>query len=68
MALFKINNPLPEEEGSVPSSMGTNGRTGHEVEAVGAIIYLTSLAGAYSNGITLMADGGSTVVLPSTYG
>lgn len=68
MALFKITDPMPEDEGSVPASFGTGGRTGHEVEAAGAILYLASIAGAYSNGITLLADGGSTVVMPSTYG
>jgi NAD(P)-dependent dehydrogenase (short-subunit alcohol dehydrogenase family) len=68
MALFKLSDPRAEDEGTIPASFGTCGRTGHEVEAAGAILYLASIAAGYSNGITLMADGGSTVVMPSTYG
>ncbi|OHE98666.1 short chain dehydrogenase [Colletotrichum orchidophilum] len=68
MALFKLTDPKAEDDGSVPASRATVLRAGREVEAAGAMLYLASLAGGYTNGTVILADGGSASVVPSTYG
>lgn len=68
MAAFKLTDPRAEDEGSFPSSFCTSRRAGREYEAAGAVLYLASLAGGYTNGSVLLGDGGICSVLPSTYG
>lgn len=68
MALFKIDDPKAEDDGSVPATRSTVLRSGREVEAAGVILYLASLAGGYTNGSILLSDGGCASVVPSTYG
>jgi NAD(P)-dependent dehydrogenase (short-subunit alcohol dehydrogenase family) len=68
MAAFKLTDPRAEDEGSFPATFSTVRRSGREVEAAGAILYLASLSGGYTNGAVLLGDGGSCSVMPSTYG
>ena len=42
-------------------------RPGSTEDMAGAILYLTSKAGAYLNGNVIVTDGGRLSVLPSTY-
>jgi NAD(P)-dependent dehydrogenase (short-subunit alcohol dehydrogenase family) len=42
-------------------------RPGSVEDMSGAILFLTSRAGAYLNGLVLLTDGGRLSVLPSTY-
>lgn len=41
-------------------------RMGREEEIAGTLLYLTSRAGAYTNGATLLVDGGRLGNFPST--
>lgn len=43
------------------------GRFGGTEEMTGAILYLTSRAGSYSNGFILVTDGGRLSVMTATY-
>jgi NAD(P)-dependent dehydrogenase (short-subunit alcohol dehydrogenase family) len=42
-------------------------RSGTEEDMAGAILFLTSQAGAYSTGSVLILDGGRLSIMPSTY-
>jgi NAD(P)-dependent dehydrogenase (short-subunit alcohol dehydrogenase family) len=42
-------------------------RAGNIKDMAGAILFLTSRAGAYINGNVLLTDGGRLSVLPATY-
>lgn len=50
-----------------PKSMIPAERPGAPEDMAGAILYLTSKAGAYLHGNVLVTDGGRLSVLPSTY-
>jgi NAD(P)-dependent dehydrogenase (short-subunit alcohol dehydrogenase family) len=54
-------------EGGIDSSVIPAGRTGDEEDVAGAVLYMTSRAGAYLNGSVVLVDGGRLGVLPSTY-
>ncbi|KAI2626987.1 short-chain dehydrogenase [Hypomontagnella submonticulosa] len=64
-ALISGRDPETEElghEAFMPAR-----RFGTEEEMGGTILYLTSRAGAYCNGLNLLNDGGRLAVVPSTY-
>lgn len=42
-------------------------RVGDRKDMAGALLFLTSRAGAYINGNVLLTDGGRLSVLPATY-
>lgn len=42
-------------------------RSGRPEDIVGALLYLTSRAGAYCNGNCVITDGGRLSVTPATY-
>ena len=53
---FTLDNHRDDIEGTLPS-----GRLGTPEDIVGAVIYLSSRAGAYVTGVVLPVDGGSLV-------
>lgn len=53
--------------GLLPQSIVPLQRAGTEEDMAGAILFLTSRAGAYLNGNVVVTDGGRLSVLPSTY-
>lgn len=48
--------------GTIPA-----GRFGTEEDMRGTVLYLASRAGAYSNGVVLITDGGRLSQIPSSY-
>ncbi|KAJ4354127.1 uncharacterized protein N0V89_005860 [Didymosphaeria variabile] len=67
LAAVLIKSRKPEEE--VPSDAGfvPAKRFGTDEEMSGVILYLSSRAGAYTNGSILTTDGGRLSVIASTY-
>ncbi|ORY00891.1 hypothetical protein BCR34DRAFT_637727, partial [Clohesyomyces aquaticus] len=59
---FPIDTP-----GSLPIEQHPMTRTGSAKDIAGAIIFLTSQAGAYVNGNILLSDGGAFSLQPATY-
>ena len=57
----------PEEEAFGDERFIPSRRFGGEDEMVGAILYLASRAGSYSNGSILVTDGGRLSVMAGTY-
>jgi len=55
------------EKGSMPSEIVPATRSGTEEDIQGAILFLTSRAGAYINGNTVVTDGGRLGQTPATY-
>lgn len=43
------------------------GRIGSEEDMMGTVLWLASRAGAYTNGMTVLLDGGRLSQLPATY-
>ena len=43
------------------------GRQGTEEDMMGTVLWLASRAGAYTNGLTILLDGGRLSQLPATY-
>lgn len=43
------------------------GRLGTEEDIMGTVLWLASRAGAYTNGLTVLLDGGRLSQLPATY-
>jgi NAD(P)-dependent dehydrogenase (short-subunit alcohol dehydrogenase family) len=54
-------------DGTFPKSKIPLERSGIEEDMAGAILFLTSKAGAYCNGNILVIDGGRLCNFPSTY-
>ena len=54
-------------DGKYPKSRIPAERIGRPEDIAGAILYLTSRAGAYCNGNILITDGGRLSVLPASY-
>lgn len=61
------NGAVPTSENSFPKSYIPATRGGTEEDMAGAVLYLTSHAGAFLNGNVLLTDGGRLAVMPGTY-
>ncbi|KAF2008020.1 NAD(P)-binding protein [Amniculicola lignicola CBS 123094] len=55
------------QEGSVAPEMVPLTRAGMEEDAGGALLFMVSRAGAYTNGNILISDGGRMSIVPATY-
>lgn len=62
-----ISARRPEEELPGDPRFTPSRRIGTDEEISGAILYLTSRAGAFTNGTVFTLDGGRLSVIPSTY-
>jgi NAD(P)-dependent dehydrogenase (short-subunit alcohol dehydrogenase family) len=62
-----IQDRKPEEEVFGDQRFIPARRFGGDEEMAGAILYLASRAGSYSNGSILITDGGRLSVMTSTY-
>lgn len=58
---------LTDDQGLLPKTFVPTQRGGTLEDMSGAILYLTSKAGAYLNGNVLVTDGGRLAVVPSSY-
>ncbi|KAJ5962625.1 hypothetical protein N7501_007566 [Penicillium viridicatum] len=67
LAAVLISSRKPEVEASRDDRFIPARRFGGDEEMAGAILYLTSRAGSYSNGLVLTTDGGRLSVMNSTY-
>jgi NAD(P)-dependent dehydrogenase (short-subunit alcohol dehydrogenase family) len=67
LASVLINTRKPEEEATTDERFIPARRFGGDEEMSGAILYLASRAGGYSNGLVLTTDGGRLSVIGSTY-
>lgn len=53
--------------GVIPKEFVPASRVGDVKDMAGAILYLSSRAGAYVNGNILLTDGGALSLLPASY-
>lgn len=67
LASVLINSRNPAEESFEDQRFIPARRFGKDEEMCGAILFLTSRAGSYSNGLVLTTDGGRLSVMGSTY-
>ncbi|KAK7954970.1 hypothetical protein PG996_015777 [Apiospora saccharicola] len=67
LASVLTNNRDPAEESFEDPRFIPARRFGRDEEMCGAILFLTSRAGSYSNGLILTTDGGRLSVMGSTY-
>ncbi|KAK1147897.1 hypothetical protein N8T08_000412 [Aspergillus melleus] len=67
LASSLIGNRKPEEEAFEDPRFIPARRFGGDEEMAGAILYLASRAGSYSNGSILLTDGGRLSVMTGTY-
>ena len=67
LASTLIYDRKPEEESVDDERFIPARRFGGTEEMTGAILYLTSRAGSYSNGFILVTDGGRLSVMTATY-
>jgi NAD(P)-dependent dehydrogenase (short-subunit alcohol dehydrogenase family) len=65
MASGPLDKAFPD--GVMPKSFIPEERAGTIEDMAGAILYITSRAGAYLNGNVLVTDGGRISIAPSTY-
>ena len=66
LPILQTDKPVTEE-GSLPTKLIPLGRSGTPKDIAGAILFLTSRAGAYINGTTVLSDGGRLGQLQSSY-
>jgi NAD(P)-dependent dehydrogenase (short-subunit alcohol dehydrogenase family) len=67
LASVLIQNRTPETEAFDDQRFTPAKRFGGDEEMAGAILYLASRAGSYSNGSILISDGGRLSVMTGTY-
>ncbi|KAH7127352.1 short-chain dehydrogenase [Dactylonectria macrodidyma] len=67
LASVLTNNRKPEEESIDDQRFIPARRFGGDEEMTGAILYLASRSGSYSNGSVLLTDGGRLSVMTGTY-
>lgn len=67
MTVHLLGNRNPEEEGPDTAVFIPCQKFGGETEMAGAILYLASQAGSFTNGNVLLCDGGRMGVIPGTY-
>ncbi|KAL5342699.1 hypothetical protein BJX70DRAFT_409684 [Aspergillus crustosus] len=67
LASVLIQNRVPEKEEIDDQRFIPARRFGGDEEMAGAILYLASRAGSYSNGLILLTDGGRLSVMTGTY-
>ncbi|KAL4863313.1 hypothetical protein BDV12DRAFT_206660 [Aspergillus spectabilis] len=67
LASVLIKNRTPENEAPGDQRFIPARRFGGDEEMAGAILYLSSRAGSYSNGSILISDGGRLSVMTGTY-
>jgi len=60
-------NRFTQADGTIPTNVIPLKRPGTIEDMAGAILYLTSRAGAYLNGSVIVTDGGRLSIMPSTY-
>jgi NAD(P)-dependent dehydrogenase (short-subunit alcohol dehydrogenase family) len=65
MASGPLDKAFPS--GVLPKNIVPLQRAGTIEDMAGAILYLTSRAGAYLNGNVVVTDGGRLSVVPATY-
>ncbi|KAF6790360.1 short chain dehydrogenase reductase [Colletotrichum sojae] len=67
LAATLVNGREPENEAPTDDKFIPARRFGGDEEMSGAILYLASRAGSYSNGSILMTDGGRISMMPASY-
>lgn len=67
MTVAILGNRNPEEEGPENAVFIPAQKFGGQTEMAGAILYLASPAGSFTNGNVLLCDGGRAAVIPATY-
>lgn len=67
MTIDVVSKRNPEDEGPDNVFFIPSQKFGGEEEMAGAILYLASRAGSFTNGNVLLCDGGRMAVIPGTY-
>lgn len=67
MTTTMLSGRRPDEETRDNPNWIPTHKFGGEEEMAGAILYLASRAGSFTNGNSILNDGGRAAILPSTY-
>lgn len=67
MTVGILGNRNPEDEGPENPVFIPSQKFGGEEEMAGAILYLASRAGSFTNGNVILCDGGRSSIIPSSY-
>ena len=67
LASGMIGNRDPSKESTDDPRFIPSRRFGGDEEMAGILLYLASRTGAYTNGAVLLADGGRSAVMRSSY-